>query len=278
MSLLNSVLGRILQARGSSPRARIVVSHYHDASYWRPDAELFLHIQAGRARSGVRLDMPGDDTGDHISGKNDSYGELTAMYWAWKNLGALDIIGFCHYRRYFVLDRRYPENLSLERAEQEYLEPALTDPAPLRKLGEADVIVTKPRRFEQTTLEAQFKLQHRAEDFDAMVETVVARFPDYAATREAFASAKRLYCCNMFIARRGFVERYMQWLFAVLTDLEARIAPPAHGYQRRTFAFLAERLLNWYLIQQQSAAGLRLHELGVAFLDEVAYRRTFVRY
>lgn len=63
----------------------------------------FLPIQVGRAISSVDLGIQGDDTGDNISWKNRNYCELTALYWAWKNLKEVDIIGLCHYRRYFLL-------------------------------------------------------------------------------------------------------------------------------------------------------------------------------
>lgn len=49
----------------------------------------------------VDLGIQRDDTGDNISLKNSSYCELTGMYWAWKNLRGVDVIGLCHYRRYF---------------------------------------------------------------------------------------------------------------------------------------------------------------------------------
>ena len=68
-----------------------------------PKNILFLPIQVGRAISSVDLGIQGDDTGDNISWKNRNYCELTALYWAWKNLKEVDIIGLCHYRRYFLL-------------------------------------------------------------------------------------------------------------------------------------------------------------------------------
>ena len=48
-----------------------------------------------------------DNTGEHISEKNPHYCELTALYWAWKNLKS-DYIGIVHYRRHFVKKKPLP--------------------------------------------------------------------------------------------------------------------------------------------------------------------------
>jgi len=69
---------------------------------------LLFPIQVGSVLSGKRLpDMLHDATGDNISEKNKSYCELTAQYWAWKNLDA-DYYGFFHYRRYMSFAKVYP--------------------------------------------------------------------------------------------------------------------------------------------------------------------------
>lgn len=68
--------------------------------YWMPDDDVYLPIQVGAAGK-ESLGWQRDDEGDNISAKNPNYCELTALYWAWKNLKA-DYIGLCHYRRYFI--------------------------------------------------------------------------------------------------------------------------------------------------------------------------------
>ena len=71
-----------------------------------PKYPLLYPIQVGAALSEVRFPkFLYDDTGENISEKNRSYCELTAQYWAWKNVQA-DYYGFFHYRRYLYPDAK----------------------------------------------------------------------------------------------------------------------------------------------------------------------------
>ena len=74
-----------------------VVTH---KKYKEIDDDLHKTIQVGKSL-GTDLGYVGDDTGDNISYKNPFYCELTGMYWLWKNYKC-DIIGICHYRRFFL--------------------------------------------------------------------------------------------------------------------------------------------------------------------------------
>ena len=67
--------------------------------YWMPKYEIYFPLHVGK--KGKRsIGFHGDDTGSNISERNANYCELTGVYWAWKNLKC-DVIGLCHYRRYF---------------------------------------------------------------------------------------------------------------------------------------------------------------------------------
>ncbi|MDE6435176.1 MAG: DUF4422 domain-containing protein, partial [Lachnospiraceae bacterium] len=91
------------------PKIKILVACHKADPAIRQD-DIYMPIQVGKAlHPELDLGFQGDDTGDNISEKNGSYCELTAMYWAWKNLPKdVDIVGLCHYRRYFNLNSRTP--------------------------------------------------------------------------------------------------------------------------------------------------------------------------
>ena len=59
-----------------------------------PNHPLLVPIQVGAALAETHFpNFLYDDAGENISEKNRSYCELTAQYWAWKNVGA-DYFGF----------------------------------------------------------------------------------------------------------------------------------------------------------------------------------------
>ena len=72
--------------------------------YKMPSDSLYAPIHVGKALSNLALPYLGDNTGDHISEKNPYYCELTALYFAWKNMDA-DYMGLAHYRRHFTLHK-----------------------------------------------------------------------------------------------------------------------------------------------------------------------------
>lgn len=83
-------------------KIKILIATHKEAIF--PKNEIFMPIQVEKALSNKDLGIQGDNTGENISKKGPCYSELTALFWAWKNLNDLDYIGFCQYRRYFDID------------------------------------------------------------------------------------------------------------------------------------------------------------------------------
>ena len=91
------------------PDIKIFVSHRIDMEAETIDNPLYVNVRCGAVYDKrENIDMVGDDTGDNISEKRESFSELTVMYWAWKNVEA-DYYGLCHYRRYLSFATQYHE-------------------------------------------------------------------------------------------------------------------------------------------------------------------------
>ncbi len=84
---------------------KILVCAHKDSRL--PQHEYFCPIQVGASLTSARFFPVLDNTGDNISDRNPHFCELTAHYWAWKNLKC-DIIGLNHYRRFFDFHRPFP--------------------------------------------------------------------------------------------------------------------------------------------------------------------------
>ena len=66
-----------------------------------PRLAFYKSIQVGNGKE-CNCDF-NDKKGISIAEKNRYYAELTALYWIWKNLKKHNVIGVCHYRRFFYL-------------------------------------------------------------------------------------------------------------------------------------------------------------------------------
>ncbi|GAX03826.1 glycosyltransferase [Secundilactobacillus pentosiphilus] len=67
------------------------------------DSSLYLPILVGAVNNwSPEVNYQRDDEGENISSKNPFFNELTAIYWAWKNLNDAEYIGLVQYRRVFI--------------------------------------------------------------------------------------------------------------------------------------------------------------------------------
>ena len=110
MELLNIMSSKVkLEAKKiktKKPKIKILIACHKPSEL--PKNDLFLPIHVGASLSNTSLGLQRDDDGeDNISDRNPNYCELTAIYWAWKNLDA-DYYGLFHYRRFYSFaDERF---------------------------------------------------------------------------------------------------------------------------------------------------------------------------
>lgn len=187
----------------------------------------FLPVQAGRAVSSDEWCpsvMQGDDTGDNISEKNPVYNEMSVVYWAWKNydeIGSPDAVGLCHYRRFFIFEKRPYAYYEAKASTQDVCGLLhCTRENVVSLLGGCDFVAPVPTV--RKSVYENFKMAHRSDDADIALDVIRTDYPDYAPAAERYFKGRRTFFYNMFIFPKHTFFRYCEWIFGVLEKLEAR--------------------------------------------------------
>lgn len=255
---------------------RIFCIYFDKRPIWSSDC--VVPIQAGRARTGVALDMLGDDTGDNISAENARYGEMTAWYWVWKNYlpehPEVDYIGFSHYRRFLDFaglasgkKKRTTYARFRKTFERHYREAEIS-----AAVEGFDVVMRRVKACSDGSPRAEFRLAHpkNVDDWSSFERIVCAR--EDAAARsavEAALSSPMMAQELQFVMRRVVFESFMEWAFGCCRacERERPWGEPAEGPRARIPAFLVERFFMVWLAVQKLRPGFRVKELAMVKLS-----------
>lgn len=193
-----------------------------------------------------------DDIGDNIYdllGYKDLspyFGELTAMYWMWKN-SSESHVGLCHYRRFWDED----EILSSE---------------------EDGLYVSKPTHFGISLLE-QYYNSHPKHIID-MPKILYDCVDNTLLTKEMLDETWNgglLYCTNLIRGPKRLIEPILEIYFEVIFEIWNRskdlILKIDHPYQKRAMGFISERIMTTILLNSNRLVGIDgFHEATTYFL------------
>lgn len=239
-----------------------------------PRHPLLVPIQVGSVLADSRF--PGfvhDDNGENISGKNRSYCELTAQYWAWKNEQA-DYYGFFHYRRYLYPDADAALTYRIEEKPTDALLEQLGYEAFAQMIENYDLLLPKSEEMHVAVRRHYADAPHHRENDLALVEKIVAeRHPEMCAAMDEYLNGTRHYFGNMYIMKREVFSDYCAWLFPILEEFDRRADKTGYSTQElRVDGYLAERLFGvYYTANKERLSFLELPR--VHFVPDEAVRR-----
>lgn len=211
--------------------------------------EWIVPIQAGAALTAKRVAEEVDCVGEHISGKNVNYCELTVLYWMWKNkllpgggencrgvsgVHDAEYYGLFHYRR--ILDIQEED---LQRIKGNHIDVILPYPT----LHEPDIYEHHARYVKDC-------------DWEAMMAALRELQPEY---EEAFGDILKqpyLYNYNMVIAKRQILADYCEWLFPILSRVEEMSIPRGNERADRYIGYLGENLMTLYFLYHQNSMNI----------------------
>ena len=214
-----------------------------------PSDKMYVPLHVGREGK-EDLGYLSDNTGDHISHKNQYYSELTGMYWVWKNYQGSDNVGICHYRRFLVNDAgRLFSDKEIESL-----------------LTRFDLITTKTLTMRYPYYDG-FSHNHNLKDLEAAMEIVGEMYPDYYPTLIEMVHKRDTWFGNIMICKKSLYDIYCSWLFPIFFEMEKRIDTEGYDdYHKRVYGFISEFLLYvWATVNE-----LKVYQCKVGMLGEKA--------
>ena len=214
-------------------------------------------------------------THKEISALNPYFCELTAMYWAWKNLD-VDYYGLFHYRRVFD----FTPHSFFERLKQ-FFTPQSHIIAKYRlestfitsylENNHIDILIPKPLSLRQdiNAYENFARGGHNIADLDKAIAYIQETYPfmSDSINQMLFTKGAKMCYWNIGIWRKEVFFAYCEWIFDVLFGIQDKIAYKSYdSHQARVFGFLAEWLFNVWLHYYRHTHTLHIKELKTELL------------
>lgn len=223
--------------------------------YEMPTDSMYIPLHVGaegkKDSAGNELDLGyvKDNTGENISKLNQSFCELTGLYWAWKNLDS-DYVGLVHYRRHFSLKKK------------DGFENVLTFDELKPYLGEVKVFTPTKRRYFIETLYSHYKHTHYSNQLDETRKVIEEKYPEYVESYDKVIKHTYAYMFNMMILSRDMLNDYCTWLFTILFELGKRIdMPELSAFQGRYYGRISEIIFNVWLDKKLGSGELKNYQV-----------------
>ncbi|MFE8115170.1 DUF4422 domain-containing protein [Brenneria goodwinii] len=236
--------------------------------YSFPKDNLYIPLHVGKKNSNILLNYIGDDTGDSISELNDSFCELTGLYWLWKNSDS-PIVGLVHYRRYFSYHKKIT-NVNYQ---------PIASSKDFHELNKGyDIIVPTKMKFGRNlTVKEHYALVHKEEDIYLIRDIIKSRCPSYLNAFDTVMNEKEMFICNMFISKNHIMKEYAEWLFDILFEAKIKIDTTVYdNYQKRVFGFISERLFNIWI--EKNKDRLKIANRRIIEINENLKRPKIIKY
>lgn len=173
---------------------------------------------------------------DNISTKNDIYCELTALYYIWKNVKDIDVVGLCHYRR-LLGKRTFTYNIEKD---------ILTANDCLQILSDNDIILQR-KSEKKGAVNGFFTSKdelRKYRPFVLMGNAIRKVCPEYYKEFEKEFFIKEMSYQNIMVCKKTLWDKYCEWLFSVLFQVEVDLKKNGGNVEPRELGFYSEWLLN----------------------------------
>jgi hypothetical protein len=272
---------------------KIIVAHHKEGDFYKDKIHLPIHV--GRNLAKNNLEILRDDTKVNISHLNPFYCELTATFWAWKNINA-EYLGLCHYRRYFSKnkDSKLSTKNNLAKVyhyfnsifSKNYKGTFFYHQRTIKKNQSTKIVrdfsmwLEKDIEKENVDIYALKPVLHLnktnfdvfnvlgSEFIDQLKNIVNTNFPDYYKSLNLTLSSNTLHYANMVVMKSDLFNEYCEFIFGVLKihfEKNKQMVEETDSYLRIP-GYMGELLTNTFIIHKQNY-GLKIKLLKSVFIE-----------
>lgn len=268
----------------SEPNIKILVSCHKGIVAPQSDIFLPVHVGAEQAKLPLKNTTP-DNTGDNISERNFTFCELTAQYWAWKNLDA-DYYGLCHYRRYFCFDgKRHHANdhkqIEVKSLNQFTLkEYRLDDEGLIRSCVADNDIITPPYWNvkgtptedgpKKTIKEHMMGYGLIDEEGFALLESIVEKNqPEFKQDLDSYLNGSQYLGYNCYIIKKDVFFQLCDFEFSILFDFDKQFNYENRTTtQKRVCGYLGEILYSVFINHLKRTSNYKIAQYPMVFFED----------
>jgi hypothetical protein len=240
--------------------------------------EFITPLQLRKKITGIDLGYLSDDTGDNISNQGISYGGgLPSFYWIWKNDIESDYVGFCQYRRYFLLDEKHnyfqieyvtnEDGLKKIKFGDEYIRSVLEH---------YDVVLSKKKRFTKSVWNT-YGCMHDERDFVALETAISQICPEYSDIFITYIKRGNILPqFGMIITSKQIFDNFCEWIFPIIYKLdEMKDSNKNSLLEPRRIDYICEHLMPLYFMKHTE---LKIKHLPIVVADPTKKKVSNFRY
>ncbi|WP_196590404.1 DUF4422 domain-containing protein [Pectinatus frisingensis] len=276
---------------------KIFISNRIDINSTQINNSLYVPVRCGAVYDKRKnISILGDNTGDNISAKRNSFCEFTVQYWAWKNIDA-DYYGLCHYRRFLTFSKKIFKSNNQKQIMEYFLDKNaiqkydLLNEKGMRKCIEKnDVIVNEiadvkyiptPKGFINTVYEhwsAHDGMFINKNVLPILLKTIRQLCPEYFQAANEYLNGKWHRGYNCYVMKKVYFQRMNEFQFTILFDLEKKLKNSKYldGLER-TMGYLGEILYGIYIHYLLTKKDVKIVEKQLVYFNQTEVPKNMVK-
>jgi hypothetical protein len=267
-------LSRLPPTQRASPatrpkgRSMAIYACCHNAKDIRDFGDVTV-LKVGAAADSATPDDLTDVLSDGSRLLNSRWSELSGYYKVWREGPTSDVVGFCHYRRFFdFLSPAVDQGMTVVQEHQvpdikaRFVDHAAYDLC----VSGSRVLVPRPFHFPASAFH-QYADIHNADDLCLVVSLISKLHPELLPYARDMFSGNALFPCNMFVMSWSLFDQLCPIWFGILQAFEELVPPGrASAYQNRDISFLAERVFDVWLRYAKDKLGVDVQHRPIFFV------------